>query len=142
MVEHANLIDTQHIHEPKGIKESGAGEVYVSTVDNPNAGPWGGEWRKLRFSDLDYEQQSLTTQEYSEQKQQKSITSSIISETTGSLSQIATFADASKNDQELYLIALNLLERLYSLENTVNKLKTSSEQLSAGVKKLGLFTEG
>ena len=44
MVEHAELIDTLLLHEPKGIKESLSGMVYVSTVTNTAVGPFTGEW--------------------------------------------------------------------------------------------------
>ena len=141
MVEHADLIDTELVHEPKGIKESTAGEVYVSTVEDQNAGPWSGEWRKLAVSDLDVTQQSVATPSYTEQAQPSTLTSSIVTTTTGSLSTVATLADASKNDQELYLVVTNLLTRLATLEDTVSKLRTLTNSFETGLKNLDLFVE-
>lgn len=141
MVEHADLIDTELVHEPKGIKESAAGEVYVSTVEDPNAGPWGGEWRKLTPGDLELTQQSVATPSYNEQIPAKNLTSSIAVEPTGSITTIATLADASKNDQELYLVIVNLLNRLATLEDTVGKLRTLTGSIETGLKNLDLFTE-
>lgn len=141
MVEHADLIDTELVHEPKGIKESTAGEVYVSTVEDQNAGPWSGEWRKLEVNDLDLTKQSISTPTYQSQIPAVSLTSSIVTTTTGSLSTVATLADASKNDQELYFVVTNLLTRLATLEDTVSKLKTLTSSLSSGVKNLNLFEE-
>lgn len=141
MVEHADLIDTELVHEPKGIKESTAGEVYVSAVEDQNAGPWSGEWRKLAINDLDLTKQSISTPTYQNQIPAVSLTSSIVATTTGSLSTVATLADASKNDQELYFAITNLLTRLATLEDTVSKLKTLTSSLSSGVKNLNLFEE-
>ena len=141
MVEHADLIDTELLHEPKGIKESIEGEVYVSSVDNPSSGPWSGDWRKLKVEDLDLTKQSLTTPTYQSQAAASTITSSIITTPTGSISTVATFSDASKNDQELYLVIQNLLTRLATLEDTVSKLQTLTGSLSSGLKTLDLFEE-
>lgn len=141
MVEHAELIDTELLHEPKGIKESEEGEVYVSTVEDQTTGPWSGEWRKLKTEDLDLTKQSLTTPTYQSQAAAVTLTSSIVSPTTGSLSTIATFNDASKNDQELYLAVTNLLTRLATLEDTVSKLRTLTGSVSSGLKTLDLFEE-
>ena len=140
MVEHADLIDTELLHEPKGIKESNEGDVYISTVDNPS-GPWGGEWRHLKVSDLDITKQGLTTPSYSSQASPATVTSSIITTITGSLSTVATLADASKNDQELYTVIQNLLTRLTTLEDTVSKLRTLTGSVSTGLKNLELFEE-
>ena len=141
MVEHADLIDTELLHEPKGIKESTAGEVYVSTVEDQNAGPWTGEWRKLATDDLDLTKQTLKTPTYQNQIPTISLTSSIATTTTGSLSTVATLADASKNDQELYLAVSNIMTRLATLEDTVSKLRTLTASLVSGVKNLDLFEE-
>lgn len=141
MVEHASLIDTELIHEPKGIKESEEGEVYVSNVENPISGPFGGEWRKLRVSDLDLEKQVLSTPTYQDQDPASSLTSSIIAQTTGALSNVTSFGDASKNDQELFLVVSNLLTRLATLEDTVDKLQTLTSSLSDGLMALDLFSE-
>lgn len=141
MVEHADLIDTELLHEPKGIKESTAGEVYVSAVEDQNAGPWAGEWRKLEVDDLDLTKQSVATPSYTEQDQPSTLTSSIIATTTGSLSTVSTLAGASKNDQELYLVITNLLTRLATLEDTVSKLRTLTNSFETGLKNLDLFVE-
>lgn len=141
MVEHADLIDTELLHEPKGIKESEIGEVYVSNVEDQNAGPWTGEWRKLTTDDLDLTKQTLKTPTYQSQIPAISLTSSIATTTTGSLSTVATLADASKNDQELYLALSNIMTRLATLEDTVSKLRTLTASLASGVKNLDLFEE-
>lgn len=141
MVEHAELIDTQLLHEPKGIKESLAGTVYVSTVINPSNGPWTGEWRKLKPEELDFTVQETSTQEYQEQDDPVTLTSSIVAATTGSVAQVTSFGDASKNDQELYLAISNLLTRLAKLEDSVSKLETLTSGLDEGLKTIGLFQE-
>ena len=141
MVEHAQLIDTQLIHEPKGIKESSAGEVYVSTVTDPSLGPWSGEWRGLKVEDMDLEAQTLTTPTYQSQASPVTLTSSIIATTTGSVTNPTSLTEAGKNDQELYLAVNNLLTRLATLEDTVSKLKTLTGSISEGLKTLELFQE-
>lgn len=141
MVEHADLIDTELLHEPKGIKESSSGEVYVSYVENAVSGPWGGEWRKLKIEDLDLTKQSVTTPTYQNQDAAVTLISTISTETTGSLSNTTTLALATKNDQELFIAVNNLLVRLAKLEDTVSKLKTLTASLSSGLKTLDLFEE-
>lgn len=141
MVEHAELIDTELLHEPKGIKESEAGEVYVSTVEDSVVGPFGGEWRKLKVEDLDLTQQTLSTPEYTEPDGPVTLTSSIVAETTGSITNVTSFGEASKNDQELFLAVSNLLSRVAKLESNVGKLETLVASLSSGLKALGLFSE-
>lgn len=141
MVEHAELIDTLLLHEPKGIKESAAGNVYVSTVVNPATGPWTGEWRKLKPEELDFTVQETATPTYQTQDAPVTVTSGIVATTTGALSQVTTFSDASKNDQELFLAVSNLLTRLSKLEDTVSKLKTLTSGLDSGLKTIGLFDE-
>ena len=141
MVEHADLIDTSLLHEPKGIKESEAGEVYVSTVSDVATGPWSGEWRKLKVEDMDLTTQELTTPTYQSQASPVTLTSSIVATTAGSIAQVTSFGESSKNDQELYLAVSNLLTRLATLEDTVSKLKTLTGSLSTGLKALDLFSE-
>jgi len=141
MVEHADLIDTSLLHEPKGIKESEEGEVYVSTVSDVAAGPWSGEWRKLKVEDLDLTAQDLSTPTYQSQASPVTLTSSIVVATAGSIAQVTSFGEASKNDQELYLAVSNLLTRLATLEDTVSKLQTLTGSLSSGLKTLNLFSE-
>ena len=141
MVEHADLLDTQLLHEPKGIKESSEGQVYVSTVEDPALGPWGGEWRKLKVEDLDLTAQSVTTPTYQSQTSPVTLTSSIVTTTTGAIAQVTSFGEASKNDQELYLAISNLLTRLATLEDTVSKLQTLAAALESGLKTLDLFAE-
>lgn len=141
MVEHADLIDTQLLHEPKGIKESLAGSVYVSTVTDPAAGPWSGEWRKLKVEDLALTAQELSTPTYQPQASPVTLTSSIIAETTGSITNPTSWAETGKNDQELYLAINNLLTRLATLEDTVSKLQTLTGSISSGLKTLELFQE-
>jgi len=141
MVEHANLIDTQLLHEPKGIKESSAGSVYVSTVTDPSLGPWTGEWRQLEITDLDFTIQETTTPTYQSQDAPVTLTSSISAVTTGAVAQVTSFGDASKNDQELYLAVNNLLTRLAKLEDTVSKLKTLTKDIDEGLKALAFFKE-
>lgn len=141
MVEHADLIDTSLLHEPKGIKESEAGEVYVSTVSDVASGPWSGEWRKLKVEDMDLTSQGLTTPTYQNQTSPVTLTSSIVTTTAGSIAQVTSFGEASKNDQELYLAVSNLLTRLATLEDTVSKLQTLTGSLATGLKALNLFSE-
>lgn len=141
MVEHAELIDTSLIHEPKGIKESVAGTVYVSTVTDTAVGPWSGEWRKLTVGDLDLTAQGLTTPTYQSQASPVTLTSSIIATTTGSITNPTSLTEAGKNDQELYLAVTNLLTRLATLEDTVSKLRTLTGSVSEGLKNLELFQE-
>lgn len=141
MVEHADLIDTQLLHEPKGIKESSAGEVYVSTVQDSVSGPFTGEWRPLKVEDLDLEEQELSTPEYQPQISPVTLSSSIIAQTTGSITNPTSLGEAGKNDQELYLAVNNLLTRLYTLEDSVSKLQTLVSSLSEGLKALELFKE-
>ena len=141
MVEHADLIDTSLLHEPKGIKESEAGEVYVSTVSDVATGPWSGEWRKLKVEDMDLTAQELTTPTYQNQASPVTLTSSIVTTTAGSIAQVTSFGEASKNDQELYLAVSNLLTRLATLEDTVSKLRTLTGSLATGLKTLDLFSE-
>lgn len=141
MVEHADLIDTQLLHEPKGIKESIAGNVYVSTVTNPSVGPWSGEWRRLKVSDMDLEAQDLVTPTYQSQASPVTLTSSIIAETTGSITNPTSLGESGKNDQELYLAVNNLLSRLATLEDTVSKLQTLTNSIASGLKTLELFQE-
>lgn len=141
MVEHAGLIDTQLLHEPKGIKESIAGNVYVSTVVNPATGPWTGEWRRLKVSDMDLEAQDLVTPTYQSQASPVTLTSSIIAETTGSITNPTSLGEAGKNEQELYLAVNNLLSRLATLEDTVSKLQTLTNSIASGLKTLELFQE-
>ena len=66
---------------------------------------------------------------------------STVATTTGSLSAVTSFGEASKNDQELYLAVSNLLARLSKLEDTVSKLKTLTSGLDSGLKTIGLFEE-
>lgn len=141
MVEHAELIDTQLIHEPKGIKESVAGNVYVSTVVDPAVGPWSGEWRGLKVSDMDLTAQDLATPTYQSQASPVTLTSSIIAETTGSVTNPTSLGEAGKNDQELYVAVNNLLTRLATLEDTVSKLQTLTGSIASGLKTLELFQE-
>ena len=141
MVEHAELIDTQLLHEPKGIKESSAGAVYVSTVTDTAVGPWTGEWRKLKPEDLNFTVQETSTPTYQTQDDPVTLTSGIIATTTGALSTVTTFSDASKNDQELYLAVSNLLTRLSKLEDTCSKMKTLLSGVDGGLKTIGLFEE-
>ena len=141
MVEHANLIDTVLLHEPKGIKESAAGNVYVSTVTNPSTGPWSGEWRKLRTDELDFTVQETTSPTYQEQADARTLTSSISALTNNSLTQVTSLGDASKNDQELFLAVDNLLTRLATLEDTVSKLRILTKGLDDGLKALDFFQE-
>ena len=141
MVEHADLIDTQLLHEPKGIKESLAGNVYVSTVVDQAVGPWSGEWRGLKVEDMDLEAQDLVTPTYQSQASPVTLTSSIIAETTGSITNPTSLGEAGKNEQELYLAVNNLLTRLATLEDTVSKLQTLTGSISSGLKTLELFQE-
>lgn len=141
MVEHADLIDTQLLHEPKGIKESSAGEVYVSIVLDPVNGPFTGEWRPLKVEDLDLTAQELSTPTYQPQASPVTLTSSIIAETTGSVTNPTSLGEAGKNEQELYLAINNLLTRLATLEDTVSKLQTLTSSISEGLKTLELFKE-
>ena len=141
MVEHADLIDTQLLHEPKGIKESIAGNVYVSTVIDQSVGPWSGEWRGLKVSDMDLEAQDLVTPTYQSQASPVTLTSSIIAETTGSITNPTSLGEAGKNDKELYLAVNNLLIRLATLEDTVSKLQTLAGSIASGLKTLELFQE-
>lgn len=141
MVEHAQLIDTELLHEPKGIKESLAGNVYVSTVTNAVSGPWSGEWRKLKPEDLDFTVQETSTPTYQSQDEPISFTSTITTATSGSMSDASTFTETNKNDQELYLAVINLRARLATLEDTVSKLKTLTSGLDSGLKTIGLFDE-
>ena len=141
MVEHAQLIDSELIHEPKGIKESSVGTVYVSNVADPISGPFNGTWRKLKIEDLDLTAQDLSTPTYQSQTSPVTLTSSIIATTTGSVTNPTSLTEAGKNDQELYLAINNLLTRLATLEDTVSKLKTLTGAIVGGLKTLGFFQE-
>lgn len=141
MVEHADLIDTVLLHEPKGIKESTAGAVYVSTVEDPTQGPWSGEWRQLEFGDLAFTAQYSAEQTYTPQPDPTTISSTITAVTTGTLTDASTFLEVNSNTQDLYLALVNARSRLTTLEDTVSKLKTLTTALDEGLKSLGLFTE-
>lgn len=141
MVEHAQLIDTSLLHEPKGIKESEAGEVYVSTVQNVTTGPYTGEWRKLEVGDILFTQQYSAEQSYTPQPLPTNISSTITAVTTGTLSNASTFYEVNSNTQDLYLALVNTRNRLATLEDSVSKLITTITSIDNGLKSLGWFTE-
>lgn len=141
MVEHADLIDTELLHEPKGIKESSSGEVYISKVEDPSSGPWEGEWRKLEIADLELQKQSAATQTYSTQPSQTQLSSTITATATDTLSDASSFSGVNSNTQCLYLALVNARNRITTLEDTVDKLKTLTSALETGLKSLGLFEQ-
>jgi len=141
MVEHANIIDTLLLHEPKGIKESESGQVYVSTVTDSINGPFTGEWKKLEVSNLDITKQIASTPTYQSQASPVTLTSSIVATTNNSLATVTSFTVANKNDKELYNAVDNLLTRMSTLEDTVSKMKTLTSSLDSGLKALDLFAE-
>lgn len=141
MVEHADLIDTEFLHEPKGIKESEEGAVYVSLVTDPVSGPFTGEWRKLQPGDLEFTMQYSVTQTYSPQASPVSLTSSLTPATNGILVDATDFSVTNKNVKELYVAVSNLLSRMATLEESVSKLEVLTKSLDDGLKVIGLFSE-
>lgn len=139
-MEHKDITGA-NVHEPKGIETSVSGEVYVSTVENETDGPFSGEWRKLRLSDLEVstsEVGALTTEAVPSSIVLKS---NIVANTTGEMDAEVTVVGYNKNFQELFLLLDNVDKRLQVVERNQQALITTVRVIRDSLVSQGLLTE-
>lgn len=140
MVEHADIIDTNLLHEPKGITDSEAGEVYISDNDENNSNPTG-HWGKLPISSLDFTAPQTAAQTYSNFVNPVTLVNAIAGVATGTLTTAVTFSDVNQNTVELYTAIDNLLTRLAVVEANLAKAQTLLTNLDAGLKSVEIVAE-
>lgn len=140
MVEHAQIIDTELLHEPKGITDSTEGEVYISDNDDENTNPTG-HWGKLPITSLDFIPAQTTTASYDDFDSPVTLTSSIVGTPTGILSEVSSFAGTNQNFLELYTAINNLLTRLAIVESNLSKVQTLLTNVDSGLKTTGFLAE-
>ena len=140
MVEHADILDTSLLHEPKGITDSESGEVYISDNDAENTNPTG-HWGKLPISSLDFTAPQTATQTYTQPAQSVSLTSTIIGVPTGTVTDAVNFSQANQNFLELYTVINNLLLRLATAESNLSKVQTLLTDVDAGLKSIDILAE-
>lgn len=139
-MEHKDITGA-NIHEPKGIEDSLAGEVYVSTVTNEVDGPWSGVWRKLKIEDLDltvYEVPAFTAES---QPEARSLVSNIVVNTDGVLNTEVSVAGYTKNFQELFLLLDNVNKRLQAIERTVGSMSPAVSGVRDSLVAIGMMKE-
>ena len=140
MVEHAQIIDTDLLHEPKGITDSVSGEVYISDNDDENTNPTG-HWGKLPISSLNVTPPQTATQTYSSVPAAVTLSNTIVKTPTGTLSTATDFSDVNQNTVELYKAVDNLLSRLTVVESNLSKVQTLLTSLDSGLKTAGYVEE-
>lgn len=140
MVEHAEIIDTNLLHEPKGITESSSGQVYISDNDAENTNPTG-HWGPLPISSLDFTAPETATQSYTSPVSPVTLTSTIIGTPTGTLTDAVNFSQANQNFLELYTAINNLLLRLATAESNLSKVQTLLTDVDAGLKSIDILAE-
>lgn len=140
MVEHADIIDTELLHEPKGILESTEGEVYISDNDEDNNNPTG-HWGKLPISSLDFTPEETTTQTYDSFPTAGTLTSSIVGTPTGVVSEASSFGGANQNVLELYTAIDNLFSRMLVVESNLAKVQALLSDVDAALKTIGFLAE-
>ena len=140
MVEHADIIDTELLHEPKGITDSEEGEVYISDNDDENNNPTG-HWGKLPVSSLDFVPAQTATQSYTSFGSPVTLTNTIIGTPAGVVTEAANFTTANQNFLELYTAINNLLTRLAVVENNLSKVQTLLTNVDGGLKTTGFLAE-
>lgn len=140
MVEHAQIIDTELLHEPKGITDSTEGEVYISDNDDENTNPTG-HWGKLPITSLDFDAPQTATQSYTSPASPVTLTSTIIGTPTGTVTDAVNFSQANQNFLELYTAINNLLLRLATAESNLSKVQTLLTDVDAGLKSIDILAE-
>lgn len=140
MVEHAEIIDTNLLHEPKGITDSISGEVYISDNDDENTNPTG-HWGKLPVSSLDYTVPETASKTYTNFESPVSLSNTIVATPTGTLTPATDFTGANKNTVELYTVINNLMTRLAIVESNLGKVQTLLTSLDSGLKTAGFIAE-
>lgn len=139
-MEHKNITGA-NVHEPKGIEQSIAGEVYVSTVENENDGPFTGVWRKLTISDLDkttYEVPVLTSENLPDAVVLKS---NIVANLTGTMEVVSDVIGYNKNFQELFTLLENVDKRLQVVERNQMKLLDTTKVIRDSLVAIELLKE-
>ena len=139
-MEHKDITGA-NVHEPKGIETSVSGEVYVSTVENETDGPFSGEWRKLRLSDLDITTSEVGTLTTEAVPSPVVLKSNIVANTTGEMDAEVTVVGYNKNFQELFLLLENVDERLQVVERNQQALITTVRVIRDSLVSQGLLTE-
>ena len=140
MVEHADIIDTSLLHEPKGITESSSGEVYISDNDENNTNPTG-HWGKLPVESIGFTVPQTVSQTYTNFASPVSLVNGIAGTPAGSLAPAANFTTVNQNTVELYTAVNNLLTRLAIVEGNLAKVQTLLNSLDSGLKAAGFVAE-
>lgn len=140
MVEHADIIDTNLLHEPKGITDSEEGEVYISDNDENNSNPTG-HWGKLPISSIDFVAPETATQTYSNLVNPVTLVNAISGVPTGTLTTAVDFGGVNQNTVELYTAVNNLLTRLAVVESNLTKVQTLLTNLDSGLKSINIIAE-
>lgn len=139
-MEHKDITGA-NVHEPKGIETSVSGEVYVSTVENETDGPFSGEWRKLRLSDLELSTSEVGTLTTEVVPSPVVLKSNIVANTTGEMDAEVTVVGYNKNFQELFLLLDNVDKRLQVVERNQQALITTVRVIRDSLVSQGLLTE-
>lgn len=140
MVEHADIIDTELLHEPKGITDSTSGEVYISDNDDENNNPTG-HWGALPVSSIDFTPPQTASKTYTSFASPVTLINAILATPTGTLSTTSTFAGVNQDLVELYTAVDNLLTRLAIVESNLGKVQTLLTSLDSGLKTVGFVEE-
>ena len=140
MVEHADILDTELLHEPKGITESVDGEVYISDNDDANTNPTG-HWGKLPVTSLDMVPPQTASKTYASPAEAVTLLNTIVKTPSGTLSTASDFSDVNQNTVELYTAVNNLLTRLATVESNLSKVQTLLTSLDSGLKTVGIVAE-
>jgi len=140
MVEHAQIIDTELLHEPKGIQESVDGEVYISDNDDENTNPTG-HWGKLPITSLDFTAPQTVTQTYTSPTSPVTLTNTIVGTASGTITPSTNFTQANQNFLELYTAIDNLMTRLVTAESNLSKVQTLLTDIDAGLKSIDILAE-
>lgn len=140
MVEHADIIDTELLHEPKGIIESEEGEVYISDNDDQGTNPTG-HWGRLPVSSLDFEPPTTASESYTDFSLPVTLTNTIIGTPTGVVTEAVNFSAVNQNLLELYTAVNNLLTRLAIVEGNLSKVQALLTNIDSGLKSTGFLVE-
>lgn len=139
-MEHKDITGA-NVHEPKGIEDSIAGQVYVSTVVDENDGPFTGEWRFLKLSDLDVNTSEVSKLVTEAVPSASELRSDIVANTTGRLQSEVTVIGYNKNFQELFLMVDNIDKRLKVVEKNQQELINVLSVVRDSLVEQGLLTE-